>query len=105
MQQPLALLTKHATIFWEHEVFVDCCHSNTTDYIFNQMSHFMLLQGKFVFAIFACSHEFLVSDDASCAYQKHGGRSCQLASRHQLATDSDLLRIDFGRKMLKCDQN
>ncbi len=77
----------------------------TTDYIFNQMSHFMLSQGKFVFAIFACGHEFLASDDASCAYQKHGGRSRQLASRHQLVTDSDLLRIDFGRKMLKCDQN
>ena len=78
---------------------------SVTDYIFNQMSHFMLSQGKFVFAIFACGHEFLASDDASCAYQKHGGRSRQLASRHQLATDSDLLRIDFGRKMLKCDQN
>ncbi len=80
--------------------------------------------GKFVFAIFACGHEFLASDDASCAYQKpvnsiyiyidigyrvhcqkRGGRSRQLASRHQLATVSDLLRIDFGRKMLKCDQN
>ena len=34
MQQPLALLTKNATIFWEHEVFVDCCHSNTAIYIF-----------------------------------------------------------------------
>ncbi len=22
-------LTKNATIFWEHKVFVDCCHSNT----------------------------------------------------------------------------
>ena len=64
------------------------------------MSHFMLSQGKFVFAIFACDHELLASDDASCAYQKHGGRSRQLASWHQLATDSDLLRIDFGRKML-----
>ena len=41
------------------------------------MSHFMLSQGKFVFAIFAC-----------CAYQKHGGRSRQLA---------------FIRKMSKCD--
>ncbi len=29
------------------------------------MSHFMLSQGKFVFAIFACDHEFLASDDAS----------------------------------------
>ena len=29
MQQPLALLIKNATIFWEHEVFVDYCHSNT----------------------------------------------------------------------------
>ncbi len=28
----LALLTKNATIFWEHEVFVDCCHSNTAIY-------------------------------------------------------------------------
>ena len=64
----------------------------------------MLSQGKFVFAIFACGHEFLASDDASCAYQKHGGRLRQLASRHQLATDSDLLRIDFGREMLKCDR-
>ena len=54
----------------------------------DQMSHFMLSQGKFVFAIFACGHEFLASDDASCAYQKHGGRSRQLASkasaRHRL---------------------
>ncbi len=31
----LALLTKNATIFWEHEVFVDCCHSNTKIYIFS----------------------------------------------------------------------
>ena len=30
----LALLTKNATIFWEHEVFLECCHSNTTIYIF-----------------------------------------------------------------------
>ncbi len=30
----LALLTKNATIFWEHEVFLDCCHSNTAIYIF-----------------------------------------------------------------------
>ena len=36
MQQPLALLTKNATIFWEHEVFVDCCHSNMAIYIFFQ---------------------------------------------------------------------
>ena len=35
MQQPLVLLTKNATIFWEHEVFVDCCHSNTAIYIFS----------------------------------------------------------------------
>ncbi len=35
MQQPLALLIKSATIFWEHEVFVDCCHSNTAIYIFS----------------------------------------------------------------------
>ena len=35
MQQPLALLTKNTTIFWEHEVFVDCCHSNTAIYIFS----------------------------------------------------------------------
>ncbi len=34
MQQPLALLTKNAIIFGEHEVFVDCCHSNTAIYIF-----------------------------------------------------------------------
>ncbi len=34
MQQPIALLIKNATIFWEHEVFVDCCHSNTAIYIF-----------------------------------------------------------------------
>ena len=34
MQQPLALLAKKAIIFWEHEVFVDCCHSNTAIYIF-----------------------------------------------------------------------
>ncbi len=31
----LALLTKNATIFWEHEVFVYCCHSNTAIYIFS----------------------------------------------------------------------
>ncbi len=31
----LALLTKNATIYWEHEVFVDCCHSNTAIYIFS----------------------------------------------------------------------
>ena len=35
MQQPLALLTRNATIFWEHEVFVDRCHSNTAIYIFS----------------------------------------------------------------------
>ncbi len=35
MQHPLALLTKNATIFWEHEVFVDCCHSDTAIYIFS----------------------------------------------------------------------
>ena len=35
MQQPLALLKKNATIFWEHEVLVDCCHSNTAIYIFS----------------------------------------------------------------------
>ena len=31
----LAILTKTATIFWEHEVCVDCCHSNTEIYIFS----------------------------------------------------------------------
>ena len=31
----LALLTKNATIFWEHEVFVDCYHSNTAIYFFS----------------------------------------------------------------------
>ncbi len=31
----LAQLTKNATIFWEHEVFVHCCHSNTAIYIFS----------------------------------------------------------------------
>ena len=35
MQQPLELPTKNATIFWEHEVFVDCFHSNTAIYIFS----------------------------------------------------------------------
>ena len=35
MQQPLALLTKNATIFWKHEVFIDCYHSNTAIYIFS----------------------------------------------------------------------
>ncbi len=35
MQQPLALLTNNATIFWEHEVFLDCCHSITAIYIFS----------------------------------------------------------------------
>ena len=29
------------------------------------MSHVVFSQGKFVFAIFACDHEFLASDDAS----------------------------------------
>ena len=28
-------LTKNATIFWEHEAFVDCCNSNTVIYIFS----------------------------------------------------------------------
>ncbi len=32
MQQPLALLTKNTPIFWEHEVFLGCCHSNTAIY-------------------------------------------------------------------------
>ena len=31
----LAKLTKNATIFWEHEVFVYCCDSNTAIYIFS----------------------------------------------------------------------
>ena len=31
----LAYLTKNATIFWEHEVFAHCCHSNTAIYIFS----------------------------------------------------------------------
>ena len=35
MQQPLALLTKNATIFWEHAVFLDCCHGNTAISIFS----------------------------------------------------------------------
>ena len=35
MQQPLALLTNNSTIFWEHEVFVDCCHSNRAISIFS----------------------------------------------------------------------
>ena len=30
----LTQLTKNAIIFWEHEVFVHCCHSNTAIYIF-----------------------------------------------------------------------
>ena len=30
-----------------------------------RLSHFVFSQGKFVFAIFACDHEFLASDDAS----------------------------------------
>ena len=34
MQQPLALLTKNATIFWEHEVFIDCCHQHGNLYFF-----------------------------------------------------------------------
>ena len=34
MQQPLPLLIKNATIFWEHEVCIDCCHCNTATYIF-----------------------------------------------------------------------
>ena len=28
------LITNNATIFSEHEVFVDCCRSNTAIYIF-----------------------------------------------------------------------
>ncbi len=43
------------------------------------MSHFVLSQDKFVFAIFACYHEFLASDDASSLRElrlpKHGGHS------------------------------
>ena len=31
--QTLALLTNNATISSVHEVFVDCCHSNTAIYI------------------------------------------------------------------------
>ncbi len=31
----LALLTKNATIFWGHEVFVYCCHTNTAIHIFS----------------------------------------------------------------------
>ncbi len=31
----LAYLTKNATILWEHEVFVHCCHSNTALCIFS----------------------------------------------------------------------
>ena len=34
MQQPLALPTKNATIFWEPEVLLDYCHSNMAIYIF-----------------------------------------------------------------------
>ncbi len=30
----LAQVTKNAIIFWEHEVLVHCCHSNTAIYIF-----------------------------------------------------------------------
>ncbi len=56
------------------------------------MSHFMLSEGKFVFAIFACDHEFLASDDASSSRElrlpKTWRRSRQLA---------------FIRKMSKCD--
>ncbi len=36
MQQPLVLLIKNAIIFWEHEVFIDCCHSNMATYIFSE---------------------------------------------------------------------
>ena len=39
--------------------------NDITNYIFYQMSHFVISQGKFVFAIFACDHEFLASNDAS----------------------------------------
>ncbi len=38
MQQPLALPIRNVTIFWEHEVFIDCCHSNTATYIFSVFS-------------------------------------------------------------------
>ncbi len=31
----LALLTKNAIIFWEHEVLVGCSHSNTEIHIFS----------------------------------------------------------------------
>ena len=30
-----ALLTKNEIIFWEHDVFVGCCHSNTEIHIFS----------------------------------------------------------------------
>ncbi len=64
--------------------------AEVTDYREYQMSHLLLSQGKFVFTIFDCDHEFLASDDAiiaremtrvnACgAYQKHGGHSRQLA--------------------------
>ena len=32
---PCLTTTSNATIFSEHEVFVDCCHSNTAIYIFS----------------------------------------------------------------------
>ncbi len=31
----LALPTKNTTIFWEHEVLLDCCQCNTAIYIFS----------------------------------------------------------------------
>ena len=48
MQQPLGLLIKNVTIFWEHQVFVDCCHSNTAIYIFCVYFFFRKLSSKSV---------------------------------------------------------
>ncbi len=42
------------------------------------MSHLLLSQGKFVFAIFDCDHEFLASDDAIIAREMTRVNACAL---------------------------
>ncbi len=69
MQQPLALLIKNATIFWEHEVFLECCHSNTANYIFSgffseeweKITVFILV----LFTIFLFCHPYVNMSDVS----------------------------------------
>ena len=49
------------------------------------MSHFMLSQGKFVFAIFAFDHEFLASDDASSSRELRSVNSIYIWSENLVA--------------------